>query len=112
MILKQIGSNASATFQQLEAPSHKEVIAVLGVSIFFAISPNSDLIFTDNNSNSSFDYEKFPLDIPVDSVEKILAYFDIHDEPLEILIQLPDPSNFVIQGEPRFLIKNDYLAGR
>lgn len=87
-------------------------IAVLGVSIFFALPQNNNLFFNDSNSVSNFDYEKFPLEIPVDNVEKLLAYFDIHDEPLEIFIQLPGSSNFIIQGEPRFLKKNEYLAGR
>ncbi len=87
-------------------------IAVLGVGIFFALPQNNDFLSADSNTAPTFDYEKFPLNIPVDNVEKILAYFDIHDEPLEVFIQLPGSSDFVIQGEPRFLIKSDYLAGR
>lgn len=86
-------------------------IAVIGISIFFAI-PNNNLLFTENNSDPTFNYEIFPLDIPVDNVEKMLAYFDIHDEPMEVFINSPGSSDFVIQGEPRFLKKNDYVAGR
>jgi len=87
-------------------------VAVLGISIFFALPDNNNLLFTENNTDPAFDYEIFPLDIPVDNVEKILAYFDIHDEPMEVFINFPGSSDFVIQGEPRFLKKNDYVAGR
>ncbi|MCK5153925.1 MAG: zf-HC2 domain-containing protein [Spirochaetales bacterium] len=87
-------------------------IAVLGTGIFFAIPKNSNIIFPEKNSGSAFNHVNFPLDIPVDNVEKILAYFDIHDEPMEVFIQLPGSSDFIIQGEPRFLKKNDYIAGR
>ncbi len=77
-------------------------IAVLGVSIFLAIPQNDNLFSIRYNS---IDSEKYPMDIPVDNVEKLLAYFDIHDEPVEFFIQLPSSSDFVIQGEPRFLKK-------
>lgn len=87
-------------------------ITILGLGIFFAVSKDNNLLLAGNNSDTSFDYEHFPLDIPVDNVEKILAYFDIHDEPLEVFIQLPGSSDFAIQGEPRFLRKVDYIAGR
>lgn len=87
-------------------------VAVLGVSIFFVIPKNNDLLFAENNSDSTFNYEIFPLDIPVDNIETILAYFDIHDEPMEVFINFPGLLDFVIQGEPRFLKKNDYVAGR
>ncbi len=65
-----------------------------------------------NNADLSFESEKYPLEIPVDNVEKVLAYFNIHDEPLEFYMQLPGPSDFVIQGEPLFLKKTDYVAER
>lgn len=87
-------------------------IAVLGMGIFFAIPKESNESFIGDNSDSSFNYDNYPLDIPVDNVEKMLAYFNIHDEPLEVFIQLPVPSDFVIQGEPLFLKKTDYVAGR
>jgi len=87
-------------------------IAILGLGIFFAVTKGNNLLVAENDSNTSFNYDQFPLDIPVDNVEKILAYFDIHDEPLEVFIQLPGSSDFIIQGEPRLLRKVDYIAGR
>jgi len=89
-------------------------IVVLSISIFLAIpnNNNNNLLFTGNTSDLSTDYNIFPFDIPVDNIEKILAYFDIHDEPMEVFFNFPGSSDFVIQGEPRFLKKNDYVAGR
>jgi Putative zinc-finger len=87
-------------------------IAILGLGIFFAVTKGNNLLVAGKDFNTSFNYEQFPLDIPVDNVEKILAYFDIHDEPSEVFIQLPGSSDFVIQGEPRLLRKIDYIAGR
>jgi predicted anti-sigma-YlaC factor YlaD len=70
-------------------------ITVLGISLFFSISNNSNLS-SSINSNLSFEPGKYPLEIPVDNVENVLSYFNIHDEPLEFIIQLPGPSDFVI----------------
>jgi hypothetical protein len=84
-------------------------LAVLGIGIFFSI-PNIDNNIA-NTANIDFSSGKYPLDISIDNVEKVLAHFDIHDEPMEVFIQLPVPSDFVIQGEPRFLKKTDYIAG-
>jgi Putative zinc-finger len=85
-------------------------IAAIGISIYSTVPKNTNLIYQSNKY--AFDTGKFPLEIPIDNVEKILKYFDIHDEPMEVFIELPGPSGFVIQGEPRFLKKNDYIAGR
>jgi hypothetical protein len=87
-------------------------IAVLGFGIYFTIPRDTSFQLTSDTSGSLFNTENFPLEIPIDNVEKILSYFDIHDEPLEIFIQLPSTSDFFIQGEPLFLKKNDYIAGR
>ncbi len=87
-------------------------IAILGASLFFSIFNDSSSFPFSNNADLSFESEKYPLEIPVDNVEKVLAYFNIHDEPLEFYMQLPGPSDFVIQGEPIFLKKTDYVAER
>ena len=83
---------------------------VIGIGLFWVIPDKNSTNYIINNSGSSFGSENFPVEVPVDNIEKILAYFDIHDEPLEVIIQLPDASSFVIQGEPRFLRKADYIA--
>ena len=64
------------------------------------------------NFKSTFYSEDIPIEIPIDNIENVLAYFNINDEPLEVFIQLPDASDFIIQGEPRFLLKANYIAGR
>ena len=87
-------------------------IAVLGGSLFFSISNNNSFIFSSNNSDLTFETGKYPIEIPIDNVENVLAYFNIHDEPMEFNIQLPGSTDFVIQGEPLFLKKIDYVAGR
>lgn len=87
-------------------------ILILGMGIFFAVSNDNNLLSAENDSNTYFNFEKSTLTIPVDNVEKFLAYFDIHDEPSEVFIQLPVSSDFVIQGEPRLLRKVDYIAER
>lgn len=84
----------------------------IGVGLFWIIPARSSNDYIINISESSFGFEEFPVKVPVDNIEKILAWFDIHDEPLEVIIQLPDASSFVIQGEPLFLRKADYIAGR
>ena len=85
-------------------------IAIVGMSIYLAVPKETILLFPGNDF--AFDSEKFPLEIPIDTIENLLEYFDIHDEPVEVFIELPSASNFVIQGEPRFLKKIDYLADR
>lgn len=87
-------------------------LAVIGTGLLLLIPDRQNTNYIINKSDSMFDSENFPVEIPVDSIENILAHFDIHDEPLEVFIQLPDASAFVIQGEPRFLRKADYIAGR
>lgn len=87
-------------------------LAVIGTGLLFVISYRQNTNYIVNKYDSMFHSENFPVEIPVDSIETILAHFDIHDEPLEVFIQLPDASAFVIQGEPRFLRKADYIAGR
>lgn len=87
-------------------------IAVIGVGVFFTITGKNDSQLSSSTSGYIFNTENFPMEIPVDNIEEILSYFDIHDEPLEVYIHLPSASDFVIQGEPIFLKKNDYVAGR
>lgn len=87
-------------------------LAVIGIGLFWVIPDRDSTDYIINKTESAFGSENFPISVPIDNIEKILAYFDIRDEPLEVIIQLPDASSFVIQGEPRFLRKADYLAGR
>ena len=87
-------------------------LAFIGVGLFWIIPDRNSTDYIINKTESAFGSEDFPVEVPVDNIEKILAYFDIHDEPLEVIIQLPDASSFAIQGEPRFLLKADYIAGR
>ncbi len=87
-------------------------LAVIGIGLLLLIPDKNKTNYVVNNFETQFDSEKFPVEIPIDNIETILAYFDIHDEPLEVSIQLPDASSFIIQGEPRFLRKADYIAGR
>ena len=87
-------------------------LAVIGIGLFLVIPDSNNKNYIINKSESTFGSEKYPVEIPIDNIEKILAHFDIHDEPLEVFIQLPDASSFVIQGEPRFLRKADYVVGR
>ncbi len=87
-------------------------LAFIGVGLYWIIPDRNSTDYIINKTESAFGSEDFPVEVPVDNIEKILAWFDIHDEPLEVIIQLPDASSFVIQGEPRFLLKADYIAGR
>ena len=87
-------------------------LALIGVGLFWIIPDRNSTEYTINKSGSAFGSEDFPVEVPIDNIEKILAWFDIHDEALEVIIHLPDASFFVIQGEPRFLRKDDYIAGR
>lgn len=85
---------------------------VIGIGLFWALPNKNNTSYIINHTDSTFSSEDFPVEVPIDNIEKLLAYFDIHDEPLEVSIQLPGASSFVIQGEPRFLRKADYIAGR
>lgn len=87
-------------------------LTVIGIGLFWIIPDRDSTDYIINKTESTFGSENFPIEISIDNIEKILAYFDIHDEPLEVIIKLPNASSFVIQGEPRFLRKADYLAGR
>jgi len=85
--------------------------AVIGLT--FVLSRNNSIDFNvADNTNIVFPSDKFPLAISADSIETVLSYFNIHDETMEVSIHLSDPSNFAIHGEPRFLKKVDYVAGR
>ncbi len=87
-------------------------IAIIGIGFFLLFQDNGSSTFNISSAGSPFTAENFPVDIPVDSIEQVLAYFDIHDEPTEVFIQLPDSSSFTIQGEPRFLLKANFTAGQ
>ncbi|MCF6334964.1 MAG: zf-HC2 domain-containing protein [Spirochaetales bacterium] len=86
-------------------------IAVIGIGFFLLFQDNGSNAFYVSNADEPFPSENFPVNIPVDSIEQILAYFDIYDEPMEVVIQLPDSSSFTIQGEPLFLLKANYTVG-
>ena len=86
-------------------------ISVIGLTFILSRNNSIDINVADN-INTGFSSDKFSLDIPVDSIETVLSYFNIHDEATEVSIQLPNPSHFAIQGEPRFIKKVDYVAGR
>ncbi len=87
-------------------------LSVAGLSLIFVMGSTKNNNIKLASNDTVFSSEKYPLDIPVDRIEKVLSYFNIHDEAMEVSIQLPDPSSFTIQGEPRFLRKVDYVAGR
>lgn len=87
-------------------------LSVTGLSLFFVLDSTKKNNIKLASNGTVFSSEKYPLDIPVDHIERILSYFNIHDEAMEVSIQLPDPSSFTIQGEPCFLRKVDYVAGR
>ena len=86
-------------------------LSVIGLTFILNRNKSIDFNIADN-TNTVFPSDKFPLDISTDSIENVLSYFNIHDETMEVSIQLPDPSNFTIHGEPQFLKKVDYVAGR
>ena len=87
-------------------------IAIIGIGVFLLFQDRGNNALYISNAEIPFPSVNFPVDIPVDSIEQVLAYFNIHDEPMEVFIQLPDSSSFSIQGEPRFLLKANYIAGR
>ena len=87
-------------------------LAAIGMGLFWIIPDINNMNSDINKSDFLFVSGKFPVEIPVDNIETILAHFDINDEPLEVSIQLPDASSFAIWGEARFLRKADYIAGR
>ena len=86
-------------------------ISVIGLTFILSRNKTVDFNVADN-TNTVFPSDKFPLDIPADSIETVLSYFNIHDEAIEFTIQLPDPSSFAIHGDPLLLKKVDYVAGR
>lgn len=85
--------------------------AVIGIGLFMVNPGKKNMLNITKNFKSTFYSEDIPIEIPIDNIENILAYFDISDEPLEVFIQLPDELDFIIQGEPRFLLKANYVAG-
>ena len=87
-------------------------LAVIGISLFIVIPDRNNMQILSKKTESTFYSEDIPIEIPIDNIENVLAYFNINDEPLEVFIQLPDASDFIIQGEPRFLLKANYIAGR
>ena len=87
-------------------------LAVIGIGLFMLDPDKNNMLNITKNFESTFYSEDIPIEIPIDNIENVLAYFNISDEPLEVFIQLPDASDFIIQGEPRFLLKANYLAGR
>ena len=87
-------------------------LAVIGIGLFMVDSDKNNMLNSAKNFESTFYSEDIPIEIPIDNIENVLAYFNISDEPLEVFIQLPDASDFIIQGEPRFLLKANYVTGR